>query len=216
MWLWPHALLLASWAFYSSSQETDPDFNHCAVCIEGYQLNDVVRILPCKWVSPACHLAVASITRCHEWTSLRNTSALGRTLPHSTDSEGPTAQISLWQLLLGVLSVMVISLSGIFHCGCSLAVLSTVCHTASCFISRDVHALHPALCSPTPKARVALEAALRLTLVALNEIFVMNNIILNILIRTCFNTCGCWMGLGHQWPQGGSSVFFTMPLPDFS
>jgi E3 ubiquitin-protein ligase RNF130 len=29
-------------------QETDPDFNHCAVCIEGYQLNDVVRILPCK------------------------------------------------------------------------------------------------------------------------------------------------------------------------
>ncbi len=38
---------------YSSScvhilQETEPDFNHCAVCIEGYQLNDVVRILPCK------------------------------------------------------------------------------------------------------------------------------------------------------------------------
>lgn len=30
------------------SQETDPDFNHCAVCIEAYQLNDVVRILPCK------------------------------------------------------------------------------------------------------------------------------------------------------------------------
>lgn len=29
-------------------QETEPDFNHCAVCIEGYQLNDVVRILPCK------------------------------------------------------------------------------------------------------------------------------------------------------------------------
>ncbi|XP_078145085.1 E3 ubiquitin-protein ligase RNF130 isoform X2 [Centroberyx gerrardi] len=31
-------------------KETDPDFNHCAVCIEGYQLNDVVRILPCKHV----------------------------------------------------------------------------------------------------------------------------------------------------------------------
>ncbi|XDV37356.1 hypothetical protein PO909_006963 [Leuciscus waleckii] len=31
-------------------QETEPDFNHCAVCIEGYQLNDVVRILPCKHV----------------------------------------------------------------------------------------------------------------------------------------------------------------------
>ncbi|KAM9849932.1 LOW QUALITY PROTEIN: E3 ubiquitin-protein ligase RNF130 [Aulostomus maculatus] len=31
-------------------QETDPDFNHCAVCIEAYQLNDVVRILPCKHV----------------------------------------------------------------------------------------------------------------------------------------------------------------------
>ncbi|XP_031697018.1 E3 ubiquitin-protein ligase RNF130-like [Anarrhichthys ocellatus] len=32
------------------SQETDPDFTHCAVCIEAYQLNDVVRILPCKHV----------------------------------------------------------------------------------------------------------------------------------------------------------------------
>ncbi|MGH0116664.1 UNVERIFIED_CONTAM: hypothetical protein FKN15_012259 [Acipenser sinensis] len=31
-------------------KETDPDFNHCAVCIEGYKLNDVVRILPCKHV----------------------------------------------------------------------------------------------------------------------------------------------------------------------
>uniref|UniRef100_H3CLJ4 Ring finger protein 130 n=1 Tax=Tetraodon nigroviridis TaxID=99883 RepID=H3CLJ4_TETNG len=29
-------------------KETHPDFNHCAVCIEAYQLNDVVRILPCK------------------------------------------------------------------------------------------------------------------------------------------------------------------------
>ncbi|RXN07528.1 E3 ubiquitin-protein ligase RNF130-like protein [Labeo rohita] len=33
-----------------SVMETEPDFNHCAVCIEGYQLNDVVRILPCKHV----------------------------------------------------------------------------------------------------------------------------------------------------------------------
>ncbi|XP_061895995.1 E3 ubiquitin-protein ligase RNF130 [Entelurus aequoreus] len=31
-------------------KETDPDYNHCAVCIEAYQLNDVVRILPCKHV----------------------------------------------------------------------------------------------------------------------------------------------------------------------
>ncbi|XP_063737012.1 LOW QUALITY PROTEIN: E3 ubiquitin-protein ligase RNF130 [Eleginops maclovinus] len=31
-------------------KETDPDFNHCAVCIEAYQMNDVVRILPCKHV----------------------------------------------------------------------------------------------------------------------------------------------------------------------
>ncbi|KAM8848122.1 E3 ubiquitin-protein ligase RNF130 [Synchiropus picturatus] len=31
-------------------KETDVDFNHCAVCIESYQLNDVVRILPCKHV----------------------------------------------------------------------------------------------------------------------------------------------------------------------
>uniref|UniRef100_A0A4W5RIR2 Ring finger protein 130 n=1 Tax=Hucho hucho TaxID=62062 RepID=A0A4W5RIR2_9TELE len=27
-------------------KETDPDFNHCAVCIEGYQLNDVIRLTP--------------------------------------------------------------------------------------------------------------------------------------------------------------------------
>lgn len=31
-------------------KETDPDFNHCAVCIESYKLNDTVRILPCKHV----------------------------------------------------------------------------------------------------------------------------------------------------------------------
>lgn len=35
----------------SSFQETDPDFDHCAVCIESYKQNDVVRILPCKYVS---------------------------------------------------------------------------------------------------------------------------------------------------------------------
>ncbi|KAI2656911.1 E3 ubiquitin-protein ligase RNF130 [Labeo rohita] len=35
--------------------ETEPDFNHCAVCIEGYQLNDVVRILPCKHIFVADH-----------------------------------------------------------------------------------------------------------------------------------------------------------------
>uniref|UniRef100_A0A674K8R2 RING-type domain-containing protein n=1 Tax=Terrapene triunguis TaxID=2587831 RepID=A0A674K8R2_9SAUR len=31
-------------------KETDPDFDHCAVCIECYKQNDVVRILPCKHV----------------------------------------------------------------------------------------------------------------------------------------------------------------------
>ncbi|XP_069754061.1 E3 ubiquitin-protein ligase RNF130-like isoform X2 [Narcine bancroftii] len=31
-------------------KETDPEFDHCAVCIEGYKSNDVVRILPCKHV----------------------------------------------------------------------------------------------------------------------------------------------------------------------
>ncbi|XP_043925531.1 E3 ubiquitin-protein ligase RNF130 isoform X3 [Protopterus annectens] len=31
-------------------KETGPDFDHCAVCIEEYKLNDVVRILPCKHV----------------------------------------------------------------------------------------------------------------------------------------------------------------------
>ncbi|CAM9446177.1 unnamed protein product [Lampetra planeri] len=29
-------------------QETEPDFDNCAVCIEGYKPSDVVRILPCK------------------------------------------------------------------------------------------------------------------------------------------------------------------------
>lgn len=53
----PHCFLSAtpdecfgcSHMFWFALQETDPDFNHCAVCIEAYQLNDVVRILPCKW-----------------------------------------------------------------------------------------------------------------------------------------------------------------------
>ncbi|KAM4709841.1 RING finger protein 150 [Discoglossus pictus] len=29
-------------------KETEPDFDNCAVCIEGYKSNDVVRILPCR------------------------------------------------------------------------------------------------------------------------------------------------------------------------
>ncbi|OBS74839.1 hypothetical protein A6R68_14614 [Neotoma lepida] len=32
-------------------KETDPDFDHCAVCIESYKQNDVVRVLPCKYRS---------------------------------------------------------------------------------------------------------------------------------------------------------------------
>ncbi|XP_038652133.1 E3 ubiquitin-protein ligase RNF130 isoform X4 [Scyliorhinus canicula] len=31
-------------------KETDPEYDHCAVCIEGYKSKDVVRILPCKHV----------------------------------------------------------------------------------------------------------------------------------------------------------------------
>ncbi|KAL4640436.1 RING finger protein 150-like [Arapaima gigas] len=31
-------------------KETESDFDNCAVCIEGYKPNDVVRILPCKHV----------------------------------------------------------------------------------------------------------------------------------------------------------------------
>ncbi|KAI5609243.1 RING finger protein 150 precursor, partial [Silurus asotus] len=31
-------------------QETESDFDNCAVCIEGYKPNDVVRILPCRHV----------------------------------------------------------------------------------------------------------------------------------------------------------------------
>ncbi|KAM8764822.1 RING finger protein 150 isoform 2-T2 [Rhynchonycteris naso] len=30
------------------NQETEPDFDNCAVCIEGYKPSDVVRILPCR------------------------------------------------------------------------------------------------------------------------------------------------------------------------
>ncbi|KAG7218137.1 hypothetical protein INR49_020588 [Caranx melampygus] len=40
-------------------KETDPDFNHCAVCIESYQLNDVVRILPCNMVLDVERLGVS-------------------------------------------------------------------------------------------------------------------------------------------------------------
>lgn len=29
-------------------QETETDFDNCAVCIEGYKASDVVRILPCR------------------------------------------------------------------------------------------------------------------------------------------------------------------------
>ncbi|XP_029453364.1 RING finger protein 150 isoform X2 [Rhinatrema bivittatum] len=29
-------------------KETEPDYDNCAVCIEGYKPNDVVRILPCR------------------------------------------------------------------------------------------------------------------------------------------------------------------------
>lgn len=29
-------------------KETELDFDNCAVCIEGYKPNDVVRILPCR------------------------------------------------------------------------------------------------------------------------------------------------------------------------
>ncbi|XP_062311943.1 RING finger protein 150-like [Osmerus eperlanus] len=31
-------------------QEAEPDFDNCAVCIEGYKPNDVVRVLPCRHV----------------------------------------------------------------------------------------------------------------------------------------------------------------------
>uniref|UniRef100_H3ABF7 Ring finger protein 150 n=1 Tax=Latimeria chalumnae TaxID=7897 RepID=H3ABF7_LATCH len=33
---------------FSGGGETDSDFDNCAVCIEGYKPNDVVRILPCR------------------------------------------------------------------------------------------------------------------------------------------------------------------------
>lgn len=41
----------------SRLQETESDFDNCAVCIEGYKPSDIVRILPCRWVTrlPALH-----------------------------------------------------------------------------------------------------------------------------------------------------------------
>uniref|UniRef100_A0A7M4F2T3 Ring finger protein 130 n=1 Tax=Crocodylus porosus TaxID=8502 RepID=A0A7M4F2T3_CROPO len=41
---------LATRTVKKGDKETDPDFDHCAVCIESYKQNDVVRILPCKHV----------------------------------------------------------------------------------------------------------------------------------------------------------------------
>nr|XP_021325527.1 RING finger protein 150 isoform X1 [Danio rerio] len=35
-------------------QETESDFDNCAVCIEGYKPNDVVRILPCRHLFHKC------------------------------------------------------------------------------------------------------------------------------------------------------------------
>jgi len=32
-------------------QETDPDFDLCAICVEGYKAGDVQRVLPCKYVA---------------------------------------------------------------------------------------------------------------------------------------------------------------------
>ncbi|XP_074651941.1 RING finger protein 150-like [Tubulanus polymorphus] len=37
-------------AVKNGDKETTPDFDPCAVCIEGYKTHDVVRILPCKHV----------------------------------------------------------------------------------------------------------------------------------------------------------------------
>ena len=34
-------------------QETDPDFDLCAICVEGYKAGDVLRVLPCKYVTNA-------------------------------------------------------------------------------------------------------------------------------------------------------------------
>jgi len=31
-------------------KETDPDFDLCAICVEGYKAGDVLRVLPCKYV----------------------------------------------------------------------------------------------------------------------------------------------------------------------
>uniref|UniRef100_A0A3Q2QGA0 Ring finger protein 150b n=1 Tax=Fundulus heteroclitus TaxID=8078 RepID=A0A3Q2QGA0_FUNHE len=42
-------------------QETESDFDNCAVCIEGYKANDVVRILPCELQPMASSASVASL-----------------------------------------------------------------------------------------------------------------------------------------------------------
>lgn len=42
-------------------QEMEPDFDNCAVCIEGYKPNDIVRILPCRWVASCLLLTGACV-----------------------------------------------------------------------------------------------------------------------------------------------------------
>jgi len=32
-------------------KETDPDFDLCAICVEGYKAGEVLRVLPCKYVA---------------------------------------------------------------------------------------------------------------------------------------------------------------------
>jgi len=39
------------WIFVICVKETDPDFDLCAICVEGYKAGDVLRVLPCKYVT---------------------------------------------------------------------------------------------------------------------------------------------------------------------
>lgn len=42
-------MFCTQWPFPSLCiQETESEYDNCAVCIEGYKPNDVIRILPCR------------------------------------------------------------------------------------------------------------------------------------------------------------------------
>lgn len=106
---------LATRTVKRDDKETDPEFDHCAVCIEGYKSNDVIRILPCKhvfhkqcvdpWLNEHCTCPICKLnilkalgilpdSQCAETTALDVDRAVGgslanqRSMPTDVSSDG--------------------------------------------------------------------------------------------------------------------------------